>query len=92
MTTICTSRYWDGEPMKTAPNPDKEALLAFLGKFPFVAAAAGHFTDAVTGEEVGEDWLSYEAGGYSWDSSDVYHFDKYDLELTPEFCQYALAR
>ncbi len=88
---IYTSDYKHGGTMKTATNDRKGEILAFLKKFPLVAVAAGHFNDAVTGEEVDASWCAYRDGGFTWDTCDVYHFEKYDLELSPEFCAHALA-
>ena len=90
MRSISTTKYWDGEPMRRAKNPDKETILAFLKGRPYVAVAAGRFADHLTGETVRSDWLAYEAGEYSWDSCDIYHFERYDLELDPAFCEHVL--
>ena len=91
MTKIYTAKYWGGETMRTAADPEKKRILDFFGGVPFTGATSGHFSDEITGEEVPGSWLVFEHGNYSWDSSDVYHFAKYDLELTPEFRAYALA-
>ena len=70
---------------------DKEKVLSFLKSFEPKAVAAGHFEDEITGDVVNTDWLSYSSGSFSWTTADIYHFEKYDLELKPEFVEYALA-
>ena len=34
--------------------------------------------------------LDYESGDYYWNTSDIYHFEKYDLKLNDDFVQYVL--
>lgn len=92
MKRIYSQQYADGN-LSCSVNPDKKKLLDFMRKQDHVAVAAGYVNDVVTGENlVGKYLFAYQDGGYGWTSQDVYHFEKYDLELTPEFCAFALAR
>ena len=86
------SDYEGAERMDTEALHDKTAVLKFMRTHKPVAAAAGFFTDVVTGETVHDcDWCAYEDGEWEWDDCDTYHVEKYDLKLNPEFVEYALA-
>ena len=80
-----------GSKIKAERIEDKGKVLSFLKSFEPKAAAAGHFNDEVTGEAVDVDWLSYSSGTFSWTTADIYHFEKYNLKLKPEFVEYAIA-
>ncbi len=91
MKQASTTRYYDGEPMRTSPCTDKESVLSFMCGLDPVAVAAGYVLDEVTGEYVdGDTELAFEDGGWEWYQRDIYHLDKYDLELDPEFIAYAI--
>lgn len=92
MREAATTRYYADQPMRTAPCADKQRVLSFMGSFDPVAAAAGYVRDEVTGEyAIGVTELVYEHGGWEWYQRDIYHLDKYDLELDPEFIAMALS-
>ena len=92
MRKAATTRYYAGEPMRTATCVDKERVLSFMKAFEPVAVAAGYVRDEVTGEyAIGVGELAYEHDGWDWYQRDVYHFEKYDLELEPEFVKLALS-
>lgn len=91
MRCIATTRYSQGEPLRVADCAEKARVLAFLRKFKPEAVAAGHFKDAKTGQPVTDtEWRAYKSGEWGWSDRDIYHFEKYDLELAPEFIAYAL--
>ena len=90
MERIYRTEYRDGK-LTASKDPEKGAILSFFSKVEPKAVAAGYFTDAVTGKVMdGIDDLGYIEGGFSWCTEDVYHFEKYDLELSPSFREYAL--
>ena len=46
----------------------------------------------MTGEyAIGVTELAYEHAGWEWYQRDIYHLDKYDLELDPDFIAMALS-
>ena len=71
--------------------PQKEILVAYLKSGVIEAAAAGRALDVLTGARIPEEWLSYTDGTYHWDTSLIYHFEKYNIPLSGEFMQYATA-
>lgn len=67
----------------------KKAILDYLrgGKLTSIGGIVIDFsTDTWTYIEN----LEYESGEYYWDTSDIYHFEKYDLKLNDDFVQYVL--
>ena len=72
--------------------PQKESIITYLRKGIIESAAAGRAVDLVTGTRIPEEWLSYTDGTYRWDTSHIYHFDKYNISLTEGFIQHALAQ
>lgn len=91
MKRIYTADYKDGN-VRSKRDPEKGAIMAFIEGIAPVAVAAGYFNDAVTGDQVtGVDNMGYVSGPYSWCTEDVYHFERYDLELDPDFREYALS-
>ena len=70
----------------------KKVLSFMKSVSPGKSAAGGRFRDVVKDEIVDVDWLSYSYGEFSWTTADIYHFEKYDLELKPEFIEYVLSR
>ena len=58
------------------------------------AASPAILTDFITGihEKCGEyfSYRLYGDGVYAWTTSDVYHFEKYNLKLPDDFIEYVL--
>lgn len=57
----------------------------------YEVAAAGCFEDEVTGEYTHIPEVATMRDGVVWGNKDAYHFEKYDMELSPEFRAYAIA-
>ena len=92
MRKVSTTKYYRGDELRSSKCPEKDRVLRFMRGFPIVAAAAGRFRDEITHEEVSDrEWLAYDSGEWDWDTRDIYHLEKYDLELDPEFIKYALS-
>ncbi|MDY4040964.1 MAG: hypothetical protein SOY67_02495 [Collinsella sp.] len=91
MREAATTRYYAGEPMRTAPCAEKARVLAFMrGADP--VAAAGYVRDERTGEyAAGVTDLAFERDGWEWYQRDIYHLERYDLELDPGFIDLALS-
>ena len=67
----------------------KEQVLAYL-KNGELASIGGLVTDFGTGEWTNIENLDYENGEFYWCTSDIYHFEKYDLKLRDDFVRYVL--
>ena len=72
--------------------PKKEIIITYLRSGVIEAAAAGRALDVLTGERIPEEWLSYTDGTYHWDTSLIYHFDKYNIRLSENFIRHAVAQ
>lgn len=73
------------------PDPDKAAIMRFFEASEYDTFAAGYVLDEVKGEYTRIPLAAMDRDGFCWDNRDAYHFEKYDMELTPEFRAYALA-
>lgn len=71
-------------------NPNKKAILAFMRSNDPNGFGEGRILDRVTGKTVEPYDNGYEVGELFYRDSDIYHFDKYDMELNPDFCKAAL--
>lgn len=66
--------------------PGKRTVLSYLRSFEAVAWSGPYVRDWRTGETVKlPEMAAYTDGRWYWDSSDIYHFEKYDVRLNPEF-------
>lgn len=92
MARITTTDYRDGDEFRRKKCAAKGTVLRHLKSFQPYAAAGGPFEDMVTGEDQwGKQFLAYSDNGWNWTSSEIYHLEKYDLELKPEFIEYVLS-
>lgn len=92
MRDIATTDYAKSADFPTKALAEKDKVLAFMRKPAPFCATAGRFQDAVTGKTVYDSaWGWYRRGGWQWSDRDAYHVEKYDLELEPEFVDYALS-
>ena len=90
MKPIYLSYYRAGD-IHSIKDPAKDQISAFFDSIEPVAVATGHFKDVVTGDVVLDQAdKGYIDGEYSWCTQDVYHFEKYDLALSPDFRDYVL--
>lgn len=91
MRSIATTDYTRNADFPIKVLAEKDKVLAFMrGPAPFFATA-GRFEDATTGKTVCDRaWGWYRHGDWQWSDRDAYHVEKYDLELEPEFVDYAL--
>lgn len=93
MRPIYFAEYRGEGHMFTRPDPFKAEILAYFEGIEPAAVAAGYFTDEITGEQVTDRAeLGYIDGGWTWTAGDVYHFERYDLELSHEFREHATGR
>lgn len=73
------------------PDYDKAAIKRFFNALDYDIFAAGFIFDVVSGEETDIPLAAMGRDGFSWSNEDAYYFERYDMELTPEFREYALA-
>lgn len=68
-------------------NTKKSAILDFMRSYEPYGVCEGYVHDHMTGKDVsGLVDYSCEAGDLIWFNSDIYNFERYDMELNPEFC------
>lgn len=72
------------------PDPEKETIMRFFNSTRYEVTAAGCFEDEVTGEYTDIPEVATMRDGVIWGNKDAYHFEKYDMELSPEFRAYAI--
>lgn len=93
MQTARLKEYRDGQSLeiKVLDASKKDAVITYMRSFPTRAVAAGYFEDVVTEKEVIADYVAYDDGVFSWNTCDIYHLEKYDLALNPDFIKKALS-
>lgn len=64
---------------------EKERVLEYLKAFDMDAVCAGKVYDMVKKEYTDITIVTYSDGEYYWDSSVIYYFENYDIELETEF-------
>ena len=77
--------------LKNDNSIDKDFFVSFLKNGKLVSIG-GIVVDFSTGEWTNIENLDYESGDYYWNSSDIYHFEKYDLKLNSDFIKYVLEK
>ena len=69
---------------------EKEKILRYLKSFDPDCAAGMVLVDEITREEVGNGVEGYDDGVYYWDTREIYHFEKYNMELQKDFIDYVM--
>ena len=66
--------------------PNKSQILSYLADGETVACASGYARDIFTGQNIGMFGdRTFSDGVWCWTTEDIYHFEKYDAALDPEF-------
>ncbi len=74
------------------PSPYKNIILDYFNSHTQNAAfASSTIIDVVTGEDTRLPKALYDDGEYQWNSTFVYHFEKYNLKLNDDFIQHVLS-
>lgn len=85
-----------GKPIKEMVSKNeiqgKDKVLRYLKSFDPDCAAGMSLVDEVTGDTIDLGVSGYEDGVYYWDTREIYHFDKYNLELNTDFVEYVLGK
>ena len=69
---------------------EKQKILQYLKSFEADCAAGMLLIDEITGKETSNSVMGYEDGVYYWDTREIYHFEKYDMELQDDFIEYIM--
>ncbi|MBP3760240.1 MAG: hypothetical protein J6I55_01970 [Ruminococcus sp.] len=71
----------------------KEKILEYFKKYGVDAVTLTRCAvDYVTGKNLLNSVLCHTDGIYIWTNEEVYHFEKYDIELKKDFIEYVLNR
>lgn len=71
---------------------EKQIILDYLNSFEAEAVQTRAMTDYFTNISLPDSVECFTDGEYIWTSEDVYHFEKYDIELNRDFIEYVLNR
>lgn len=67
------------------PSADKKKVLQYLKNGTAGFASTAKFDDAMTGEQVNQEFCTFNDGEYGWSTQEIYHFEKYDIKLDDGF-------
>ena len=98
MKTISKAKEFSGENAHKSIKdligkkiPQKSQILSYLKSFEPDCAAGMLLVDEVSGKETALSVEGFEDGIYYWDSREIYHFEKYDMELDKDFIRHVLS-
>lgn len=87
---ICAIDFKNKQQTFGVKSQNKEAILAFMRSHEPNGYAEGYAVDMITGEKLPFCNNGYEIGNLFYREDVIYHFDKYDMELKPDFCEAVL--
>lgn len=73
-------------------EPEKAAILAFMKSKKPRWHTGAKVDDLVTGAQTNIPLNATECGRWGWTSQELYHFERYDLSLKPEFVEFVLSQ
>lgn len=73
------------------PHPQKDKILQYLKSFNYSWITSQCVIDRKNNQAVNTAEKLYNDGNFEWSESDIYHFEKYDLILSPDFYNYISA-
>ena len=73
------------------PMSGKALVLQYLRSGDDDGVRCSSIHDRIIGDTTFLDCSCYTDGEYTWDDEDIYHFEKYNIELEPEFLKKVLA-
>ena len=73
-------------------NSNKSKILEYLNGFDPVAVRCSHIYDHVADQRTNLSTFIYSDDVYKWNSSEIYHFEKYDMELDKDFIEYVMSK
>lgn len=75
-----------------SPHPEKEKILKYLKSFKYSLVSSQCITDKKENCFIDMAYMFYNDGKYEWSSSEIYHFEKYNLILDSNFANYIIKR
>jgi hypothetical protein len=85
MINICEKK--DNQYVKSDIQYNKK-VLEYLKKYDEYSVSAHEVVDQYTNRNTGVTSSVYTDGNYWWRTEDIYHFEKYNVKLRPDFvCQ-----
>lgn len=72
--------------------PEKERILRYLRGFPNYGTRCSTLYDYVEDVLYSPTVFSHFDGTYYWDDEEVYHFEKYNMELNEDFIKWVIER
>lgn len=92
MKQVIDVNSWDklknGEQFQ--PIRDKEGILSYLRDTAVPWHSSAYVIDEVSQETTNLASFGYSSDGFFWTTDDIYHFEKYNVPLKPEFLEYVL--
>lgn len=85
---ICDSKYVYSD----KPIENKEIILQFLKSFSPSWFTSARVSDVISGETIEKCNNVFSDGGYEWTEAEIYHFEKYNLQLDNSFIRYVLKK
>lgn len=71
---------------------NKQPFYDFFKENGKLVSIGGIVIDFQTNEWTNIENLDYETDDFYWNTSDIYHFEKYNLKLNDDFIEYVLNR
>ena len=72
------------------PNESKLDVLTYMKNGKDAGVLCSTVFDFVSNELVPKTINCYTDGEFEWDDREIYHFEKYNLELAPDFVEKAI--
>ena len=73
-------------------EPEKAVILDFMRSKKPRWHTGAKVDDLVTGTQTDIPLNATECGKWGWTSQELYHFERYDLSLKPEFVEFVLSQ
>ena len=78
--------------ISTTPIDGKDAVLKYLKSWPNEAIRCATLTDYITDELLTPSVWTHTDGEYRWTDEEIYHFEKYNMQLNREFIDKVLKK
>ena len=88
---LANTYYQGGGGAQGSLNGNAGLIMRLFNASDYDMFAAGFIFDVVSGEESDIPLAAIGRDGFSRSNEDAYYFERYDMELTPELREYALA-
>ena len=72
--------------------PEKKKVLEYLTSFEVDGVRCASLTDFIKKQILSKGVCIYTDGEYVWDDEEIYHFEKYNMELNKDFINKVLSQ